>query len=128
MILIGNDWRKYDLKSSNSNYDLKFTKNIYNGNICLDTGSIEGSSSLYPRSIQIIESGGLILQSKQKDSKKIWNNLEKKILFNSISDGINLINKYLDNTKKSNDMINNINKNFQFAKKNIEKNLNKIFK
>ena len=128
MILIGNDWQKYGLKSLNNNYDSKFTKNIYKGNICFDTGSIEGSSSLYPRSIQIIESGGLIIQSKQKDSKKIWNNLEKKILFNSINGGINLISRYLNNTKNSSYMINKIKRYRMAVAKNIEQNLNKIFK
>ena len=36
---------------------LNKVKKIYKGNICLDTGSIMGSLSLYPRSIQILESG-----------------------------------------------------------------------
>ena len=65
MIIIGNDWKKFHINSLKNNYHSKFAKEMYNGNICLDTGSIEGSASLYPRSIQIIETGGLILQKKK---------------------------------------------------------------
>ena len=53
---------------------MKKNKKMYEGNICLDLGCIEGSSSLYSRSIKIIESGGLIIQSVQSDSKEIWKN------------------------------------------------------
>ncbi len=68
--LIGNDWNLYSLNSLPTNYNIKKNKKIYKGNICLDLGCIEGSSSLYSRSNQIIESGGLIIQSFQCDGKK----------------------------------------------------------
>ena len=63
------------------NYDYKYLKKLYKGNICLDLGSVEGSSSFYPRSNQIIESGGLILQNKQSDFQKEWESLKNKLLF-----------------------------------------------
>ena len=77
--LIGDDWVIF-FNSSNSNYNTKKIKEIYKGNICLDLGSMLGSSSLYSRSNQIIESGGLIIQSYQNDGKKIWKSLDNKIL------------------------------------------------
>ena len=43
-----------------------------------------GSLSIYPRSIQIIESGGLLLQAKQYDAKYVWNNLSEKIISNNL--------------------------------------------
>ena len=39
-------------------------QSLYNGNICLDLGSSSGSLTLYPRSIEIIESGGLIFATQ----------------------------------------------------------------
>ena len=128
MIIVGNDWKKFHINSLNNNYDSNFTKELYGGNICLDTGSIEGSSSLYPRSIQIIEAGGLILQSKQNDSKIIWNNLKKKILFNNIYEAINLMDEYIHNNILCENIINKININFNLSEKKIEMNLKKIFK
>ena len=79
LILIGDDWKNYSFNSLSSNFDPNYTKNLYKGNICLDFGSAEGSSSLYSRSNGIIEAGGLILQSKQIDSENIWGNLEIRI-------------------------------------------------
>ena len=79
-VLIGDDWVKYDMKSVPSNFDSKYIRGLYQGNICLDLGSIEGSSSLYSRSNQIIESGGLIIQSRQIDYDKIWGQLEKNFV------------------------------------------------
>ena len=69
-----------------SNFNINYVKDLYKGNICLDFGSAEGSSSLYSRSNQIIESGGLILQSKQCDYEKVWENIDaKQILFDNFA-------------------------------------------
>ena len=65
-------------------YDNSKVQSIYNGNICIDTGSILGSMSLHPRSIQIIENGGLIIQTKQQDADIIWGEMNNKIIFNNI--------------------------------------------
>ena len=64
-----------------SSFHYNTYKKIYKGNICLDLGCIEGSSSFYSRSNQIIESGGLIIQSKQMDSNEKWGQLSKDIIF-----------------------------------------------
>ena len=100
---------------------------MYKGNICLDLGSIEGSISLYPRSIQIVESGGLIIQSIQSDNKKVWKNIHNKILFNNLSDLISLIEKLLDNKNYSFTLLQEISENFRHSDKFIEKSLDKTF-
>ena len=51
-------------------YDNKKVEKIYEGNICIDTGSVLGSLSLHPRSIKILESNGLLIQAQQKIVKK----------------------------------------------------------
>ena len=80
-------------------------KKIYKGNICIDTGSITGSISLHPRSIQIIESGGLLLQAKQEDSQKIWGDLSNEIVSNNIEKILSDIDQYLSDDNKSNNIL-----------------------
>jgi len=116
------------IKSYPSNFDIDYVKNLYKGNICLDFGSAEGSSSLYSRSNQIIESGGLILQSKQVDSKYIWKKLENKILFKNFYDLELLINKLINNKDLSNQLLLNILSNFKNSRDLIEKNFDHTFK
>ena len=125
--LFGDDWIMFPFNSLPSNYNIREIKKIYKGNICLDLGSIEGSISLYPRSIQIIESGGLIIQSIQGDSKKVWKNIHNKILFNNLSDLISLVEKLLDNKKYCFTLLQEISENFRQSDKSIEKSLDKIF-
>ena len=72
------------IKFMNPIFNLEKVKEIYKGNLCIDTGSIMGSLSLYPRSIQILESGGLLIQTKQFDSNFIWGNLYEKVISNDI--------------------------------------------
>tara|TARA_B100000989_G_scaffold297289_2_gene282633 strand:+ start:2003 stop:2995 length:993 start_codon:yes stop_codon:yes gene_type:complete len=127
-ILIGDDWKKYSINSLSSNFNTNYIKDLYNGNISLDFGSAEGSSSLYSRSNGIIEAGGLILQSKQIDSKNIWGELENKIIFKNFSDLEALINSYLNDKHLSNDILLEISKNFENSKSLIEKNFDQIFK
>ncbi len=125
--LIGDDWIVFPFNSLPSNYNIRKIKNMYKGNICLDLGSIEGSISLYPRSIQIVESGGLIIQSIQSDNKKVWKNIHNKILFNNLSDLISLIEKLLDNKNYSFTLLQEISENFRHSDKSIEKSLDKTF-
>ena len=126
-ILIGDDWKSYTINSLSSNYNLNYVKRLYKGNICLDFGSTEGSSSLYSRSNGIIEAGGLILQSRQIDTKNIWGDLEKKITFKNFNDLEILIKKLMDNVPLSNETLFDIFKNFENSKKLIEKNLDKKY-
>ena len=127
-ILVGDDWESYSIKSLPSNFNINYVKDLYKGNICLDFGSAEGSSSLYSRSNQIIESGGLILQSRQCDYKNVWENIDKQILFDNFTNLENLINKLLTDNYLSNKILRNISKKFENSKKLIEVNLDYIFK
>ena len=126
-ILFGNDWNNYSINSLSSEYNNKKNNRIYNGNICLDLGSIEGSSSLYSRSNQIIEAGGLIIQSKQIDSDEKWNELSNKILFNNFESLEELIRKLMSDKDYSNEILNKIYLNFKDVEKKIESNFDKIF-
>ena len=108
-------------------FDLNKVKKIYEGNLCLDTGSIMGSLSLYPRSIQILESGGLLLQTKQIDSKHIWKNLSEKIISNNLEKLLTNLESFLSNTKKCNEALELLENKFATSKKEIEHSLKKIF-
>ncbi|MDA7573339.1 hypothetical protein N8745_03650 [Candidatus Pelagibacter sp.] len=124
--LIGDDWSEYYKDSTHSVFDTKKISNIYAGNIGLDLGSLAGSTSLYPRSIQIIESGGLIIQNIQSDSKKIWGELQNKVLFNNSVQLITLVEKLLDNKKYCHELLEEIFENFSNSNEAIEKNLDNI--
>ena len=125
--LIGDGWDTFHSDSLTPIYNMKKITKMYKGNIGLDLGSLAGSISLYPRSIQIIESGGLIIQSTQNDSKKVWNNLHNKISFNNLSDLISLVEKLLNNKKYCFSLLQEISENFRQSDKSIEKNLDNIF-
>ncbi len=127
-LLVGDDWKKHSIKSLPSNFDINYIKDLYKGNICLDFGSAEGSSSLYSRSNQIIESGGLILQSKQCDYKKVWENIDKQILFDNFPNLENLIGKLLNDKFLSNKILNHISTKFSNSQKLMEDSLDYIFK
>ena len=124
--LIGDDWSAFHSDSLPSIYNIRKISRMYKGNIGLDLGSLAGSISLYPRSIQIIESGGLIIQSTQNDSKKVWKNLHDKILFNNISDLISLVEKLLNDKQYCFTLLQEITENFRHSNRSIENNLDKI--
>ena len=90
-------------------------------------GSIEGSISLYPRSIQIIEAGGLIIQNTQNDSKRVWKNLHNNITFNNLPNLIALVEKLLNDKKYCFALLQEISENFRDTNKSIEKSLDKVF-
>ena len=90
-------------------------------------GCIEGSSSLYHRSNQIIESGGLIIQSLQCDGKKIWGDIHDKILFKNLPDLISLLEKLLNDKKYCSTILDKIYNVFVNSDKSIEKSLDKVF-
>ena len=125
LLIVGNAWKSYIKSSLRSNHDSQYIKSLYRGNICLDFGSKWGSNSLYPRSVNIIESSGLLLQMKQKDSKIIYHNINNDMSFNSFNDLIKKINRLINYKKISNTLYS---KQFKiFNKKNLNyKNLQKI--
>ena len=83
--------------------------------------------SLYSRPNRIIESGGLIIQSIQRDSKEVWKNLHNKILFNNIPELMSLVEELLNNKKYCSTLLQEIYENFGHSEKSIEKSLDKIF-
>ena len=125
-VLVGDDWKNHSINSLSSNFNPRYTKRLYKGNICLDFGSIEGSSSLYSRSNGIIEAGGLLLQSKQIDSKNIWGDLDNKIMFKNFDDLEILINELMNNENLSNKILLNTYNNFKNSKNLIEKNFDRV--
>ena len=86
-----------------------------------------GSLSLYPRSIQILESGGLLLQTKQIDSKHIWNNLSEKIISNNLEKLLADLESFYQTQKKCNEALELLENKFTTSKKEIEHSLKKIF-
>lgn len=124
--IIGSDWRKYKINSFLDNYENNYITNMYQGNICLDFGSMSGSTSLHPRSIQIIESGGLLIQAKQLDHNLIWSADQKKILFNSVNDIFKKINFFYESKENIIKMVNSISSKFKNTEK-IDLSLKKIF-
>ena len=126
-VLIGEDWRKYSIDSFKSNYDTKKNKKIYKGNICLDTGSLEGSSSLYPRANQIIESGGLIVQNYALDASEHWKDLRQDLLFKNFDELRNIIDKLINNLEHSNILLDKIYKHFKNSSISMEETLNRYF-
>ena len=77
--------------------------------------------------MQIIEAGGLIIQSNQSDSKEIWGNLYDKIIFNNINDGILMIEKILYDEKYCSFLIDEIYNKFSKSEKLMEQSLDKVF-
>ena len=126
-LLIGDDWKKYSFDALNSNYNIKENKKIYKGNICLDLGCIEGSSSFYSRSNQIIESGGLIIQSKQMDSNEKWGQLSKDIIFKDFNNLSFIVNEVLNDYHNANKILTKIFNHFSNSHKDIEKTLKNYF-
>ncbi len=125
--LYGDDWSEFYNNTMPSEFDTEKISNIYSGNVGLDLGSLAGTTTLYPRSIQIIEAGGLILQNTQHDSRKIWGDLTNKITFNNSSDLISIISKLLTNRNYCNELLQEIYNTFKSSDKSIEKNLENIF-
>ena len=125
LIVYGSSWKKYIADARESNYEHGFTKEIYKGNVCLDFGSKWASSTFYPRSIEIIENGGILLQLRQSDSEIMIGKFYKHITYNSVSELTNLLKKIHNiNSDFFTKIINSNEKKFQ---KINEKTLKKIY-
>ena len=125
--LFGDDWNKYYKDARKSDYNIKNNINRYKGNICLDLGCIEGSSSLYSRSNQIIESGGIIIQSEQMDSREKFGHLKDDILFNNFTQLSRIFDKILNDNFFAKKILEKINYHFSNSNKNVEEELKKYF-
>jgi hypothetical protein len=127
LILIGDDLIKAGYLANKNIFNKNDIKEIYNGNICLDFGSISGSLCLYPRSIQAIESGGLLLQSLQTDSKIILGSNLSKLTFNNTQDLLYKCDIFLRDKNLFNSYLEKIKTRFKNSENKIEKSLDKIF-
>ena len=97
LVVIGSDWKRYVKNAQSSNHDLQYIKDMYRGNICLDFGSRWGDTVLYPRSVEILESGGYLLHSTQSDSIKSFSYLKISNNFNTTKELIQKLNLYKKN-------------------------------
>lgn len=125
--LFGDDWSSYFKDFNKTIFSKKKIKNLYNGNICLDLGSSSGSISLYPRSIEIIENGGYLLQLKQLDSKPIFQEYENYFTFQSKNELADKIQTLVNDKTLLNNRIKLLQDIFKDSNSLIEKQLNKIF-
>ena len=76
--------------------------------------------------MNIVESGGILLQSKQSDTKKIFGKIDKDISFNNYNELVKKIDKLKKNEKILNDLYSNQYK--LFNNKNLNyRTLKKIF-
>ncbi len=125
-VVIGNEWKNIIKDSLESNFEENYLKRIYKGNICVDFLAKDGDEVLYPRSIQIIESGGVLIQARNFDSTNFFPDFADLITFNSDDELIELLKKSLNSQTLS-----NLYKKFyeMFGNDNFnKKTLDKIFK
>ncbi len=124
-ILIGDDIKKIYPDAIRSNFKKGFLGNFYKGNICVDFLAKDGEQALYPRSIEILENGGILSQVRSIYSKQLFEIYEKDLIFNSDKEMLEILSKLLKNEK-----LNEINKFFQskfkFNKYNKD-TFNKVF-
>ncbi len=85
-LLVGSKWKKYVFDAKEDEFELSKITNLYNGNICLDFGSKWGFNIFYPRSVEIIENGGLLIQSKQQNSSNDFYNFDVINYFDSFEE------------------------------------------
>ena len=123
--IFGEDKKNIGLDFLKPIYDEKKINEIYNGNICVDTGSILGSLSLHPRSIKILENGGLLIQAKQEDSRVIWEEMHERIVFNNIDSLLEGIENNLSNSKLCNETLGMLFEKFRDSKKKIRDSIKK---
>ena len=121
LLLVGKDWAQLGFSAKTIQYNTSFRKKSYMNNICLDFGSKSGLNSLYPRTVEILENKGFLLQSKQHDSELFKKNLPNNYDFYNSSD--ELIDR-VNNLLKSNSEIKV--ENYNYLHKNFTKFLRNI--
>ena len=85
--LVGDSWRKEGLHSLPNNYRASYRKKLYSGAICLDFGSKSFGGSLFQRTIEIVESGGILFQAIRDDSNEMFGlELEERITYRSVDE------------------------------------------
>ena len=125
-IFIGNDLKKYFPDALGSNFKYGYLKSFYDGNICLDFLAKDGDQLLYPRSIEILESGGVLFQIETENSKELFGKYKDNLSFNSISEMTTKLENLLKNNKELEIFNDFFIKKFNSTNYN-EKSFNKIF-
>jgi hypothetical protein len=101
LTVIGSGWENSGFESQINVQQRPQRQSLYRDSVCLDLGSKSGSNSLYQRSIEVIESGGILLQSAHPDSIEIYGKeLASLITFSSILE----MNTKIKNTLESDDL------------------------
>jgi len=126
MIIIGSSWNEILKIETEDIFSKKKREKLYKNNICLDLGSNGGSLSLYPRSIEILENNGALIQLEQQDSDVIYKKNNNDFKFNNIENLINKINQLLKNDICFSNHINKQNILFLDSKKKIADQLETI--
>lgn len=99
-IFIGNDLKKHFPDALSSNFEHNYLKSFYDGNICIDFLAKDGDQLLYPRSIEIIESGGVLFQIENENSDKLFEKFKNKLTFNSTSEMTTKLENLIKNDKE----------------------------
>jgi hypothetical protein len=120
IIIIGKDWNVPLKKKTINLFEKKKREELYNNNICLDLGSNSGSLSLYPRSIEIIENNGALIQLEQQDSEFIFHDFKDIFTFRNFENLIKKL-KYLIDSRSNFDEHINLQQSF------FKNSKNKIF-
>ena len=113
LILVGSNWQKLYPNALKDNYSNKFSEEMYRGNVCIDFGSKNSEKSIYPRTCKIIESGGILFQSKQQDSKNIFKELFDVTCFKSLNDMSEKVDYFLKNPDILDEILFKQKKNFE---------------
>ena len=95
LIIVGKDWKELGFNARVIQYDTNFRKKMYRNNLCLDFGSKSGCNALYPRTVEILESGGFLLQATQTGSQTLEQKLNNYESFNSLEEFLIKLNKLL---------------------------------
>ena len=123
MIIVGSAWNEILKIKTENIFSKKKIEELYQNNICLDLGSNRGSLSLYPRSIEILENNGALIQLEQQDSDLIYQNYKKDFTFNYFENLISKISQLLKDDISFSKHIDKQNKLFANSKKKIEEQL-----
>jgi hypothetical protein len=99
-IFIGNDLKKHFPDALSTKFEESYLKNLYDGNICIDFLAKDGDQLLYPRSIEIIESGGVLFQIETENSDKLFEKFKNKLTFNTSSEMTTKLENLIKNDKQ----------------------------
>lgn len=82
IVLVGSNWRKFNLEAASSEYSLESRMRLYaSATVHLDCGSKSGDNSLYPRSSELISYVGAPLQVQCSDSAAVFGAYADEIVF-----------------------------------------------